>query len=409
MRIILITFLSLLFAGSLSAGMIDSEILKFEYHRFYFSNGSEALIIPGSKFEIFENDSPVCSGKIEKSFEGISISYPFDSTIEFNLKNIIAIIHTAEYDTTNPILIGYNDSYLKILLEHDFSYQKFDTISERQTIFDHKIISEFPDRNFASAFDRYDAFFSLNDILLPPEFKLTNKNNLGYLAVLMPNLSCTANKSGVLTTSLYYRYNSDLASLFFRGEIAPTNCLFPSDTTCIRSYQFDLSKGQRLSGQFLKSSPNLKISYNFPLLKETADFFADILSRDRFKVEVVFDDPAADLFINLLPYQKSNPDSSLIKILDDLKATIANNKEQRENLDIIKNRLLSAEQTDDLAMKNYFWQLVDYSLKYDLGVFPLFQPIVCYYFKNHITGIEIDQDGFISFDQLKKVKLDGEQ
>lgn len=394
--------------GSISAETLESEILKFEYHRFYFSNGSEALIIPGSKFELFKNDSAVYSGKIEKSFEGISISYPLDSTLQFDLANLTGLLHTAEYDTTNPILIGYNDSFLKQLLEHNFSNQTSDITSERDTIFDKKIISEFPDRNFVSSFDRYDAFFSMNDILLPPEFKLTNKKDLGYLAVLMPNLSSAANKNGVLTTSLYYRYNPDLASLFFRGEITPTNCLFPSDTSCIRSYQFDLGKGQRLSGQFLKSSPNLKISYNFPLLKETADFFADILSRDRFKVEVVFDDPAAELLINLIPYQKSRPDSSLLKILDELKTTIADNNEQRENFDIIRNRLLSAEQTDDPAMKIYFWQLADYSLKYDLGVFPLFQPVVYYYFKNHLTGIEIDQDGFINFNQLKKVKLGGE-
>ena len=399
MRIILITLLILLMVGPISAETLESEILKFEYHRFYFSNGSEALIIAGSKFEIFENDSAVYSGKIEKSFEGISISYPIDTTLQFDLANLTGLLHTAEYDTTNPILIGYNDSYLKQLLEHDLSYQTFDTISEKQSIYDHKIISEFPDRNFASAFDRYDAFFSLNDILLPPEFKLTNKNNLGYLAVLMPNLSSAANKNGVMTTSLYYRYNPDLASLFFRGEITPTNCLFPSDTSCIRSYQFDLSKGQRLSGQFLNSSPNLKISYNVPLLKETADFFADILSRDRFKVEVVFDDPAADLFINLIPFQKSQPDSSLIKIMDDLKTTLTGSKEQQENLEIIKNRLVSAEQTEDPAMKNYFWQLADYSLKYDLGVFPLFQPVVYYFFKNHITGIEID-------DQLSPLSFD---
>lgn len=114
MRQILIIILSLLILSShLSSGEVKTDILQFRNNYLYFAGGKDTLIFENLKYAIFsQTDEKLYSGKIEQALEGISISYPVDSTLDSDdIKTCYAVVQTADIDSVSDILI-YCDFYI---------------------------------------------------------------------------------------------------------------------------------------------------------------------------------------------------------------------------------------------------------------------------------------------------------
>jgi hypothetical protein len=229
-----------------------------------------------------------------------------------------------------------------------------------------------------------------------------------FIAVLMPNLSKKTRGLAMVTTSLYYRF--DVSRLwwpsFFQSEMpTPVNRHYITSEAGPRSYPFDPRKGQLLVTKNRDIPSKLKIGVQNRRLTQIAEYFADILSRDKLRLEVRGNDPDADLFLTFVPVDFDDPVLSLWYITELLRQQEPHHKSDKEALTIIENHLHSARAAHDVATSYHFYRLADRALQSDLGVFPLFRPTIYFLPGNNLKNARFDESGYLDLSSLTKIIL----
>lgn len=388
---VIIVIMVILLAVSLSAGELSTKIDRFEHNRFYFNFGTEKLIFAGHKFQIIKNSDTLYSGLIENSLYGVSVSFPVDdTTLNFDLKKIYAQIKTADIDRDNPISIDCDiDIYKGLCAEldkNDDSTNSFNFANQHSSLINNQ---------------KAEIKISYN--------KPTGENYLEseapFIAVLIPNLSKIINKKNYLSSSLYYRFNPDKLSYMFDGDSpAPFDCFFKSDTSCKRDYIYNHDRGKSLL-KFLEPYPKeLTIAVESKNLEKAALYFADVLSRDRIKLNITTDEMNADLILKFFPILNNDRSFGIKKIIDYLKQFSISDEKKLEALNICEVYLLTINELVVDDIKLYYYKLIDYSLKYDLGLFPLFRPQLYTENSDNILNLTIDQNGLIDKNSIIKIE-----
>ncbi|MFZ5979416.1 MAG: hypothetical protein ACOYVF_02185 [Candidatus Zixiibacteriota bacterium] len=384
------------------AGEHQSEILQYKIDRFYFSSGVEENIFTGSRFVVIQNDDTLYQGKIEASYPGVSYSEITERNFEKDLlDNFIVFIETADSDSGAVIHIGLNviDSLLARLIFNDTASSLTNPVN--------LIYNPALDK-LATLLEtgRLDMLISYDSSLFPIRESSSLSAPAPYFAALVPNLGRNVTTGGMLATSLYYRYSSFYLPFMFEGDrVEPVYSFFRSDGFGHRTYPFDPDKGAKLFKNNIISPAVLTLGVNSPSLRKSADFFADILARDRVQVKIVEHDTDADFFIMFVPLETVSPQYSLSYIYRFLTGQVITDDAVKENLTIIGDYLESAAKAADTAACYHYCRLADRNLKNDLGVFPLFRPTLFLTASHRLKNCAFDAAGHIKTATIDKLIL----
>nr|MBN2276421.1 hypothetical protein [candidate division Zixibacteria bacterium] len=393
---------------------VIGPILQYKLDRLYFPYGEEADLYPGHLFLIYKGDSLIYRGLIEHSMIGVSYSYPtggiFD-TVEIGLCR--AVIETAEIDTGATITIGisefpklYGGDKFPMLFPPDSSAAD-STISatnsgNRLVI---KKYGNYTEMLIAFETGEIEAFVSYRNYDAPGKRYKAISAPAPYIAVLAPDISRAANDKGLLTTSLYYRYNPKNPEILFDGDgLEPCNCLYPSDSGCDRFYEYDPEKGEVLLTVLDKRPRKLKIAAADPKLLKTAEYFADVLSRDRIKTEIAFGRDDYDMIVMFIPMLSGKSESGMQSALGLIGAGGISDKTSKENIKVIGNYIELGRLANSQSGREYYFHLADRGFKEDFGLFPLYRPSLYFVGQDYLKGGRFDEDGSIDLRPLYLIK-----
>ncbi len=410
--------LILLSGNALSGQGIECEVLQYKLERFYFGAGEEQDIYPGCRFLIYSEADTVHSGQIEFSYQGVSLSRPaadFSDTLV--IAELGAFIEPAAVDSSSPIGLGLCGLYMGELLTEvpyaGFSHRESaaPVPNPVRTGLGNPIVF-YPSTPISSLTEyqagRFDGFVSSST---PPattsEHAQVILSPSPFVAVIVPNLSEKMNEQGFVTTSLYYRF--DVARLwpaFFQSEPpSPVNRLYPTDTGSERAYPYDPEKGQTLLNKYRHRPKKVRLCIPSPRLTEVAEYFADVLSRDKIKVEVKPGRKDYDILLTFVPVNLSNPTAGLRSIHNQLMAMKPEQEPIVETLEILNNQIAGAEKAEDTTTIFHYCRLADRTLQSELGVFPLFRPTIYFVAGKNLQNARFNESGHLDIASLKKIIL----
>ena len=402
-------------AISLGAAPLPVRILQFQQDRLYFNAGTECLIFENAPFLILNSGDTLYSDFIERSDLGVSYSRPLNLPLDsFDLDSLVPFITPATVDSTaavslvtflfRPTLVrgGYSSSPLvssidDLVLEQPTHYGQGIAIS---------MLKQELDQEMADSKTVGDALLSLRPTDLP-DFISDQSLSAPFIAVLIPNLSHPINKNGLLTTSIYYRYNEQhLEQIFARGDAFPFNRLYASDDAEERYYKYDSQQAARLFDRIRSKPKKLLIAITDPALESTGKYFADILARDRITVEFAEGWKVdADLYLTFVELRATDPAHSLFALTDLLKLAGSTERLHTETLGLIDDKLESYRASADSSFQKRILRQIGRMMQEDLGVFPLFRPTLYYAHAPKVRGMIFDNDHLPEYDQLVKLVL----
>jgi len=414
---ILLTAAAIATAGlTVTAADMEIDILQYKLGRLYFGAGPEQNVFTGCPFVLFHGQDTVYAGVIEYSYPGVSISRPtFGFTDTLALDQHRAIIMTAVADSVSPVTVGcYGVHPFELVRSHAGvdSQQTVETGVEVDTTENGNPVIFSCNEPYTLAWDyesgQYDGFFSAS--MFPESMRINahmTSSEAPFIAVLVPNLSVEANKDGFITTSLYYRYSVDhLWPTFFQSEVPQTiNRLYLTDGAGSRSFPYDADKGQQLMSKGKNHPTKLKIGVLNPRLESLAEYFADILARQRIRVEVKKYDIEADLLLTFVMVDWEDPTASLQDVYSMLAAGDPKDKSVKETLAIVGNYIQSARQADDVSTLFHYCRLADRTMQHELGVFPLYRPTIYFLAGKHLKNARFDRSGYLDLDALTRIML----
>ncbi|MFH2048021.1 MAG: hypothetical protein ABIJ12_01125 [bacterium] len=397
--VILIILILLLMLSSAMAtdDVFESSILQFNLNRFYFPAGSESLVYKDCRFVILNEADTVYSGYIQASFLGVSYSYPIDSLSDtLQIENYKVVIYPVMIDSLAEIKIGYTSPY-------QISFESMPESNEqiKYLLYENnfEMILDFESGNL-------DAFYSYSRYSNNLDNKHTFPFPAPYYIAIIPNPASSINKNAFLTTSLYYRYDPDLMSILFQGDQCRTiNCLTNNDADCNRYYFYDPYRGQSLIRQYKPLPKSITIGITDRSWNKTAEYYADILSRDKIRTAIENKTNRSDFSLAPVPFDKKNNITSLKYIYNILCSDTISGIDINETINIIGDYITSAEKATDTLIEKHYLHLAETALWDEIGVFPLYQPTIFFTAHNNIAGYTADSTGYIDQKQFYKIIL----
>lgn len=397
-------------AAVATAGGIETRILQYRLDRIYMAAGRELLVFPGYQYTVMRGPVPVYGGTIEQVDLGICYSYPtghFFDTIAVD--SCYAIVEVADVDSQATIQLKSFNIAPSLLLTSSVGnlVQTADAQSilrattesgNRVTL---ELITDMPSFHQIGA----DGWLSYEAPRLTHGFDRVESVEAPFLAVLLPNLARKVNESGLITTSLYYRFDEHkLHHLFDGNQLAACLSLYGSDTLGIRSYAYDPQRGSDLLKNLPHRLKKLHISYMDLALDRLGWYFADVLSRDRIKTEVTRAEPDADILLVFCPVSREDPVLGMHILHSTLSLMGPRSRSQREALQHVANLLEFARSAPSEALCLHYCDQADRILKEDLGVFPLFQPRIHMMASPYLRNIRFHANGCLDLLSLEKLR-----
>lgn len=395
---------------------IVSRLLQVKEGRFYFADGSERRVFPGARFCLIADQDTLLCGRIAQTFEGISWSAVTNDSIATgpeNLDSAYALIQTADVDTDSEIRLAcMPDLPLEHLMQNaGQSLAPHSLISSRVMATGHNgnhivVVNERHDDNVLLQFEnsRIDGYFTYEQPQHHRRPAVVKSFPAPFIVVLVPNLSRPANSGGLLTTSLYYRFEPDRLPYWFAGDSTMAiTMLLPGIDSCPRAYAVNARRGREVLESITALPSRLTIGLSQSGLERMAEYFADILSRDRRRVDIVYDDVEADLFLTIIPFQSDSPLEGAQDLHSSLARTRPAFQAQQEALDLLAARMSSAWKATSDDQRQHYIELIDRTLKSDLGVFPLFRPTVFFVSGRDLADVQFSESGRVDLPALTKL------
>lgn len=407
------------FASACGSAALQSRILQYRLDRLYFAAGKEANVFAGSPFVIVCNGDSVYKGCIEESFIGASYSDTIGLFFDtLSVDSCYVVIDAADVDSLSPIKLGAV-RFEPLAMLTDFLgtvrpllmsiWERNNPITVTGIHGNEVSITQhapFIDMMVSLQFGEIDGFFSYKSYSSQMEDRRVIDTAAPFFVALVPNLSRKVNRSGLITTSLYYRFGGSRLPLVFDGdEVHPMNCLYSAAGNCRRPYPYDPEKGRGLLEHYSQRPRVLRISVMNKSLEKLALYFADVLSRDRIDVELQRSFEDADIYLTFIPVDDRDPLVALRHIQSMLLPSQLENFPQHEVLFTISNNLTMAENEGDRDRRAHYCRLAEQSLMYDLGLFPLFRPRIFFHASESLKNYRFDSNGFLDLEALTKLKL----
>ena len=393
MRTILIAAVIVLLAGqAFSSDAVSSPVLMVQEGRLYFPVGEESQIYANAPFVLYDGADSLLSGYIEHAWRGISISSRVAlETDSLDLAALYAVLVPAMVDSTAELSIGTdigrwlniagNDSLGRIeLVEYD----------DRQAM----------EEDFFAGL--IDAMIGFRDLSPKPADVTTITFSLPYVAALVPNIGRPCNYQGQLSTSLYYRFDSDHLAISFDGDRVTMVPRFSSrlDETAPelrRVFPYNPTRGHNLFEAMTNRPDSLAIFCGAPALDGVAHFFADLVARDRCRVELTDSRRRADLRIEFVPISRTVPSATVYDLyygmtMDTLAGSLAAEQVRRISAEM---RFIESQ-----SLPTDYYRHLDIAgniLTEDLGVFPLFRPMVFLHSRKDLQNVRIGPDNELDF------------
>jgi len=215
-------------------------------------------------------------------------------------------------------------------------------------------------------------------------------------AVMIAGLGGSMFSSARLPTSLYYRFNPDLAHLYYPpGEVVPVNSWLTDDKSFRAErpyYPYDDHKGRQLQQSISQPAERITVTYDNELLSETARYVADIAAREGLGADVRKREAnyPFDIRIAFVPASDSIlPLALLTSVLE------VNDQDAHLPADRRLNRpgwsaADRGSQLYQIKNRNTFFRQAEDVLVNECGCFPLFRP--------HIFAVTAQDVKHLSFD-----------
>jgi len=413
MRTLMLTLVAWMICTiTVRAGWIDADVIQIKHDRPYFSVGNESLVYPNSEYIIVCDDDTLIAGYIEESTLGVSYSEPVDSALDLQslmIDSCRASVETAGIDSISQIRIaavGLSAADLAVMFAEDpWMISPGGQVVWGETSLGNRIRIAADEMYAPSGLADVDAVLSFA-AAGPPGGPASTTFDAPFVAILIPNLDKKANRGGILTTSLYCRIGDPvMPHLFKSGEASLVPSLIEDYGLATRFYPYDPSRGHDLLQNARSRSKKIKIDYTTPSLRDAAVYLADVLSRDRVSVELSPGDDDADLLLALVPVYRDEPERALGRVLELLRRHDPRTDNQRESLELVEGQVDLARQAGDSLTARHFAELAERTMMTDLGVFPLFRPLMTLQPASVLTGVRLDCNGRLDPTSLTKLRL----
>jgi len=405
MRIMKIHKLSLLILIALLAnsnaicGEIPAEIIQYKLDRIYFSEATESNIYENCDFILFSRQDSIGSGKIEKSFPGLSFSHKncvnYDTV---SIDSIRVIIRQAEIDSQSVINIG--------LLEgtelYDFSSSPIPKSTQHGNPINVIKFTSFFEMTLALESGKIDLIASYKSFRSQTDDFSYFSIKADYFAAMIPNVESNLNAKGILTNSLYYRYNQKLFSIYYDGnDIHSYYNLFPNNSSVPRHLDYDPSKGKSLLRSLTDFNNQIDIAPSRKSLIKLSDYFEDILARDKINITNATD----DIILAYIPINSENPGAGLDSIFNIMLRAAPLNGDVEENLAIVENYIDNGHRAIDSAQSRSYYSKAEKSLIEDFGVFPIYRPVIYFAVSPKIKTPDYDKNAGFDLASLKLIVI----
>ncbi len=406
----LVLILVALVAGVVcEAAEVQTTVLQYQLGRMYFPVGEEQQVYKGAPFVVYFGADTVASGRIAFAGPAISYSFPLDGAFDtLQLSSLHAVLQTADINLNDTIRLGYTGP-----LPACVSRVETDTMETGETADSlglpqqpMEFVSYRSQLPMALDFEsgKLDGFFSYSRYL-SSEVAIAENSKAGYYAALVPDVSSHPEDNSFLTTSLYYRIDSSRYAVMFDGEKAvPANCLYDGTQDCLRAFPFDPSRGRSLLQHMSDRGRTFGICVGDESLQPAAVFLSDILSRDRLHTEIITDDNGCACHLIYVPLFDGHPDSSLDYIYRFLADDTVPGNEINKTIAVVGKYIELGQTASDETVKERFFQLAQKSLLEDIGVFPLFRPVLYFVANDGLKGCRFGSEGAFDTAVLHKIR-----
>ncbi|RKX24945.1 MAG: hypothetical protein DRP45_07075 [Candidatus Zixiibacteriota bacterium] len=396
-----------------SVGQVECDILQCKLDRLYFPVGEEALVFEHAPFVILTGTDTVYQGRVDHAYEGISVSTPVEGFFDtLSLDSLKVVIETAAIDSSATIAIGTDIIGLDLLSPNRQIAESYaPTVTLRQ--YEHR--SQMM-QDFRSGF--LDGYLSFECPGASTEGICTLQHMLPYIVALVPNVGRQCNLSGQLTTALYYLYDPARLSLYFDGSVQAVNRfnLHSAKSNILHSNNYRLfpyapGRGKSLLSRLSFPPDSLSICASTRSLGRTAHYFADILAQSFFRVRLDTDRDNANIYVEYIPVSKSVPSTSMFalyhKLVQDTVGGIAASEQVRLISHYLDYVARASEKGEGTVSSDYYAYLdrAERVMIEELGVFPLFQPIVIFSAYKSLRNVRFDNDGFLDLSEAFKVVM----
>jgi hypothetical protein len=396
-------------AGQCYAEFVEGNILQTRLRRLYFDVGRESRIFPGNRFILFHKLQQICSGVIEESHLAVSFSQPLTAAIDTSiLPELLVLIQAADFDTATSIALGtmgLSDAEARLLWDRPPCNTPATEPCGTRSAMGNEIHFYGDVTAWKLRQHDIDGFFSITRRWSAEADYPVEVRKAPYIAIMLPNLARSANEGGFLTTALYYYYDDRRVSLHFSGDSAlAVNGLVMSDAP--RSYPFHRDLGRRSLERVAQSTRRITIAAANADLEKSALYFADVMSQVRIRPTLTGNLPdSADIILTMIPYSDSDPSVCIREIVARLSVAPVSSVSQREKIEMVRMYLESAERDSTEAGRTRRYHEAGQLLTNDLGVFPLFRPILFFHRRERLAGIEYDGHGRLTTSRLTRLSL----
>ena len=380
---------------------VQCRVLQFKLNRLYFDVGEESLVFAGHRAVVMKKKDTLWSGRIEKAYEGMSISEKLDRPI--NLKSIRAYVRAAEVDSHAVIRIGTTLSRSALAM---LSVGKLDSISTAT----HGLVDSIIIENYDDPQSMEIDFESgkLDGILI---YRADSPGSTGtqletawapYIAALVPYRS-SVYRGYAVTQPLFMQFDTGIARGLFEGtELRFESTLVAADylSNCP---EFNPARGRFMLTPTVERGMPVKIYAPDRELHKMASYFADLLAREQVRSDLVNTLDGCDFSLKMVPAGQ-HPDSTLRALLELLGPSDIQDEEASANIIDLRNALLYLKDRRDSLRMSLSWPEVEMILVNELSCYPLFRPRL--YFVSHpsIRGSLFNADGTIDPLRLMRVK-----
>ncbi|MEW5923070.1 MAG: hypothetical protein AB1746_03700 [Candidatus Zixiibacteriota bacterium] len=407
----------LLVVGEIQAAQLQSKVLQYKLDRLYFSFGEEAFIFKNGLFILYDGADSILAGKIELSQPGVSYSFPLaDSLVIDDMDSLYALIETADIDSVSRIRIGFDlPEFQKLNERHNENIPgeiapALQFLTTAGNILEIAFYESFMEMTMALEAHQIDGFISMNEYRPSNDAVTTTACPAEFFAALLPVISHPVNNRGILSTSMYYRFNEAQSAAYYNGDGArPFNTLYLKDSTGSRFYEYNPERGRKLLNALDKKPKEIAIAVSERTLYKTANYFIDVLNRDRMKCRLEKDrNKNHDIYLDFVTISEDDPVTSLRYIVNVIAADTSAGDPVNTVLRIIDNYIRRGDAMMGTNETAYYYNRAERSLVDDLGVFPLYRPTIYMTSYKYITGFTYDMYINSRFDEIGRIILPGD-
>jgi hypothetical protein len=306
---------------------------------------------------------------IEFSLPGISISAQsvfFDSLIPDSTVQVA--IDCFEYDSTAKVHIGhlaYLTPSLLLRLPDTMQATTVEAVAYENQL---KMLYDFQAGRLEAVITDY-----------APRLDGVRSRTLATVApwviTLAPNPASRLAQDGILTTSLFYRFDPASLALITDGDSARPWYGFSADSgKSRRVYPFNPDTGRKLLRNLAAQQKHLTFQIENKSQARPAGYFADILSRDRLSTQISEDSQGPDLQLLTVPLECGDDTLALQWLLARLASDTVAGFSINETIAQAAFHVAAAGRQPDSSLRAASLQRASSKLIEDAGVFPLYRP-----------------------------------